>query len=170
MKKGILEDLYNALSTYQDFPNDGVVFKDILPIFMDPELTTRLVCLLIDTIPDEVECIVAPESRGFMLGVLVAFSLGIEFVPIRKKGKLPGDTLSYNYATEYSEDSLEIQLGTTKNKECWFIDDVYATGGTYLATKYLVDKDQGNLLGGTVLLDVINKKPEEITELLEEVK
>jgi adenine phosphoribosyltransferase len=86
-------------------------------------------------------------------------------VPVRKKGKLPGDVISVTYDTEYSTDTLECSRIDLTGKGCWFVDDIYATGGTYRAVEDLVSQLGGNLLGGSVLLDVLGKKDAKIVEV-----
>lgn len=165
-----LKELYNKLGTYPDFPSEGVIFKDIFPILKDPDLTYQLVEELCKTIPEDVTCIVAPESRGFLLGMLVAYRMELKFVPIRKPGKLPGEVYYTSIETEYSNDTLEIQRKSVQDEYCWFIDDIYATGGTYKGAQRLIKKSEGELLGGSVLLDVLGKAPDSIIELFREVK
>jgi adenine phosphoribosyltransferase len=163
--KTIAKILYTKVKEYPNFPTQGVIFKDILPLVTDPTYRTSLISLLEETVPEEVTCVVAPESRGFLLGILVATSLQLKFVPIRKPGKLPGDVISKTYNTEYSRDTLELQADVLSEDDiCWFIDDIYATGGTYDAIKTLVNTE-ASLLGGTILLDVLGNKPDEIIEL-----
>lgn len=165
-----LQELYNKLGTYPDFPTEGVIFKDIFPILKDPESTYNLVEELCKTVPSEVTCIVAPESRGFLLGMLVAYRLELKFIPIRKPGKLPGEVYYTSIETEYSTDVLEMQRKSVRDEDCWFIDDIYATGGTYKGAQKLVKQSEGTLLGGSVLLDVLGKAPRTIKELFKEVK
>lgn len=168
--KDKVENLYEHLNTYEDFPVKGVSFKDIMPLLADKDLFTDLVNALSTTIPGTVTCIVAPESRGFMLGSVLAFLLHIKFVPLRKPGKLPGEVWVKTYDTEYSTDTLEMQAGVINEDDvCWFIDDIYATGGTYRAAQSLVS-NYTTLAGGTVLLDIFNSRPEEIHELFEYCK
>ena len=165
-----LKELYNKLGTYPDFPSEGVIFKDIFPILKDPDYTYQLVEELCNSIPEDVTCIVAPESRGFLLGMLVAYRLELKFVPIRKPGKLPGEVYYTSIETEYSKDRLEVQRKSVQDEYCWFIDDIYATGGTYKGAQKLIKKSEGVLLGGSVLLDVLGKAPESIIEIFREVK
>lgn len=166
-----LKDLYNEMGTYLNFPSPGVEFKDMMPLLNDPDKLFKLVIALAKTIPDNIDVIVGPESRGFLLGILVAYNQHLRFVPIRKQGKLPGRTISCTYDTEYSTDTLEIQKDIIKSGDnCWFIDDVYATGGTYEAAEELINKSNGFLLGGTTLLSVLGNHPDYIIELFEGVK
>lgn len=170
MKLITMLDLYKRIKNYNDFPTEGVVFKDIMPILCEPENRNSLITYITSTIPDDVDVIVAPESRGLMLAFMVSKNLNKEILPLRKKGKLPGDILSYTYETEYSVDTLECQVKDLLGKKCWFIDDVYATGGTYRAAEYLVHNLGANLAGGTVLLDIFDSRPNQLVELFEEVK
>lgn len=170
INKLILKDLYSNIKDIQDFPTKGVLFKDILPLIMDDRLRGNLIHMLEKTIPDNVTCIVAPESRGFLLGVLVANALNLKFVPIRKPGKLPGEVRVKSYDTEYSSDTLEMQVGVLEEKDiCWFIDDVFATGGTYQAVESLVNAE-AHLQGGTVLLDIFDNRNVYVVELFEGIK
>ena len=167
---GTLKYLYDLMGTYPDFPSKGVIFKDMLPLIESPNISGLLIALLANQIPDNVNCIVAPESRGFLLGILVAEKLHLPFIPLRKPNKLPGDKHTVIYKTEYSHDILEMTKGLATNKTCWFIDDIYATGGTHLAANELITKDGGQLIGGSVLLSVFDKHPDNIIELFREVK
>lgn len=170
INKIILKDLYNNIKDIQDFPTKGVLFKDILPLIMDDRLRGNLIHMLSKTVPSDVTCIVAPESRGFLLGILLADELNIKFVPIRKPGKLPGEVRVKSYDTEYSSDTLEMQVGVLDEKDiCWFIDDVFATGGTYHAVECLVNAE-AHLVGGTVLLDIFDNRNVYVTELFEGIK
>lgn len=157
--------LYNQIEYTQDFPSEGVRFADIFPLLSDGTSREWLGYYLTKSIPGGVDTIVAPEVRGLLLGYLTS---GYKVIPIRKKGKLPHPTASVTYDTEYSTDTIEcneLELGN-----CWFIDDIGATYGTYNAVKEIVEKLGGTLKGGTVLLDVLGNKPEEVKELFEEVK
>lgn len=160
----MLEKLYSNIKEYPNFPKEGVLFKDILPLLKDPFLRKDLVTEMSKLIPSEVTCIVAPESRGFLLGMLVAQELNLKFIPVRKPGKLPGEVKSISYSTEYSLDTLEVQQDSLNELDKYFfIDDIYATGGTYKAIKDLLNTNR--FLGGLVLLDVLGNKEPEIISL-----
>lgn len=165
MKQITLDELYSKMRTVENYPKEGVSFKDIIPLIQDPDLRYQLICYIIDTIPDDVDVIVAPETRGLMLASIVADGAGKELLMLRKKGKIPVETYYITYDTEYSTDVLEVERQDLEEKNCWFIDDIYATGGTYKAAKSLVDKCKGVLTGGTILLGVLDKKPRELVEL-----
>lgn len=149
---------------YKDFPKEGVVFKDLTPDMEDLQSFADRINLLLVTVPADVDYIVSPESRGFIYGSPVSLMLGKGFVPVRKEGKLPEEAVEkYTYTTEYSEDTLCIPKMTEyKDKKFFFIDDVYATGGTYEACKELINKVGGTLIGGAVVLSV-GEVPADIT-------
>lgn len=158
----MIQDLYNNIEFIDGFPKEGVRFANILPLLNNPVLRDKLRDVLQDSIPEDVDVIVAPEVRGMLLAYILT---DYTVLPIRKKGKLPGDVVSVTYDTEYSTDTLECRVVDLSNKKCWFIDDIYATGGTYKAVEDLVVKLGGNLLGGSILLDVLGKKDSKIVEV-----
>lgn len=148
----------------KDFPRKDVLFIDFMPTFMDNKLMNRISNYIANFIGDnKVDYIVVPESRGFILGSYLANKIGANVLPIRKKGKIPNKFVgnSYTYQTEYSEETLEIPKIDLKDKNCFFIDDVYALGGTYYACKRLVELSYGNIIGGLCLYNVgINNNPD----------
>jgi adenine phosphoribosyltransferase len=136
-----------AIRDVPDFPKKGIVFKDITTLLKDPVLLRRTVDLLAVLCGDRpVDKVVAIESRGFILGGVLASRLGAGFVPVRKPGKLPAKTLRASYALEYGTDTLEIHedaLG--RDERVLIVDDVIATGGTARAAGELARQ-----LGATV--------------------
>jgi adenine phosphoribosyltransferase len=134
-----------------DFPQPGVVFKDITPLLADHAAFTAVVTALADAGRDAdgatvVDKVVGMEARGFILGAPVALALGAGFVPVRKAGKLPGETHTVSYSLEYGEATLEVARdGIAPGDRVLLVDDVLATGGTADATRQLVE-----LCGGTV--------------------
>lgn len=123
-----------------NFPTPGVNFKDIVPLLADKTAFQRCVQRLSELAwAANAEAVVAIESRGFIFAAPVAFSLGVPFIPIRKKGKLPGKTARLEYDLEYGSGTLEIpQDGLRRGNRVVVIDDVLATGGTARAAKGLV--------------------------------
>lgn len=115
-----------------DFPKPGIVFKDITTLLKDPEGLRQSADLLTGLVrARDVTKVVAIESRGFILGGLLAYRLGLGFVPVRKPGKLPAGTRKVSYALEYGTDSLEIhEDALTAGESVLIVDDVLATGGT----------------------------------------
>jgi adenine phosphoribosyltransferase len=134
-----------------DFPQPGVVFKDITPLLADHEAFAAVVAALADAGRADdgtvvVDKVVGMEARGFILAAPVALALGAGFVPVRKAGKLPGETHRVSYALEYGEATLEVHRdGIAPGDRVLVVDDVLATGGTADATRQLVE-----LCGGTV--------------------
>ncbi len=141
-------DLKYKIREIKDFPKKGVSFKDITTLLKDGEAFKYLVEELSDQLKDQnIDIIVGPEARGFLIGTPVAFNLGIGFVPIRKPGKLPAQTISKEYELEYGTDLLEIHKDSIKpGQRVAIVDDLLATGGTVLATAKLIEE-----LGGEVV-------------------
>jgi len=137
-----VDALKAAIRDVPDFPKKGIVFKDITTLLKDPALFRRTVDLLAVLCGDRpVDKVVAIESRGFILGGVLASRLGAGFVPVRKPGKLPAKTLRASYALEYGTDTLEIHEDALKKGErVLIVDDVIATGGTAHAAGELVDR------------------------------
>lgn len=130
------------IRTVPDFPQPGIQFRDITTLLSDPKglkdtidaFTNRYRAMNLDAV-------VGIEARGFILGSAVAYNLGLGFVPIRKKGKLPGKTVRHEYALEYGTDTVEIHEDSLKKgARVLLIDDLLATGGTCLAAAKLVEK------------------------------
>jgi len=139
----------SKIRTIKDYPKKGIMFRDITTLIKDP-VGFRLVIdnLTQRYIQDEYafDVIVGIESRGFIIGGALSYTLGRGFVPIRKRGKLPGDVESQEYQLEYGTDSIEIHKDALKKGErVLLIDDLLATGGTALAAAALIEK-----LGGTI--------------------
>jgi adenine phosphoribosyltransferase len=136
-----IEALKARIRDVPDFPKPGIIFKDITTLLKDPEGLRRSGDLMADLVRGrKVSKVVAIESRGFILGGLVADRLGLGFVPVRKPGKLPARTRKASYALEYGTDSLEIHDDALDPGESVLIvDDVIATGGTARAAAELVE-------------------------------
>jgi adenine phosphoribosyltransferase len=140
-----------AIRDVADFPRPGIVFKDITPLLADAglfEATTRAMATSFDR--GDVTHVVAIESRGFILGAPVAQHLRAGFVPVRKPGKLPGKTEAEEYALEYGTDRLEMHADAcdwSRRPKVLIVDDVIATGGTADATRRLVEKLGGEVVG-----------------------
>lgn len=140
----------SKIRTIADYPKKGIMFRDITTLIKDP-VGFRLV---IDSLTqryireDKVfDVIVGIESRGFIIGGALSYTLGKGFVPVRKKGKLPAETVSHEYALEYGTDTIEMHKDSiTKGCRVLLIDDLLATGGTALAAASLIEK-----LGGVIM-------------------
>lgn len=139
-----------------DFPKKGVIFKDITPLLNSVEARKEVINRFIENLPDtKIDKVIGVESRGFFFGILLAQELGVGFVPVRKKGKLPFDTLSASYELEYGTDILEIHTDAIQKGENVLIhDDVLATGGTIKAVSELVEKLGGNIVQLNFLMEL----------------
>jgi adenine phosphoribosyltransferase len=139
--------LGKKLRVIPDFPVPGVSFKDITTLLADPEAFRASIDLLKKECEKyDFDVIVAPESRGFIVGSALAYAMGKSFAPVRKKGKLPWKTLQGEYKLEYGNDVLEIHKDAVKpGQKALVLDDLLATGGTIAATIDMVEK-----LGGVV--------------------
>ncbi len=155
-----MEHLKKYINEITDFPKEGIVFKDINPIYKDPkkwkEIMLPLQKLISDKNPNYIAGI---ESRGFISASVLAFELEVGFIPIRKTNKLPGKVVGVDYKLEYGEDRLEIQQGLIeKDSKVIIVDDLLATGGTASAAGKLISEAGCHLIGYAFLV--------EITELL----
>jgi adenine phosphoribosyltransferase len=139
-----------------DFPRAGIGFKDITPLLADPEALRESVSRLADHArPLGVDCVVAAEARGFLLGPAVALELGAGFVLARKPGKLPHETVSASYALEYGEGTLEMHSDPTQHGRRVLVhDDLLATGGTARALCELVEQLGGEIVGCSFLIEL----------------
>lgn len=139
-----------------DYPEPGVVFKDITPLFADPVALRRTVEDIAEHFRDAgVTKVVGPEARGFMIGVPVALELGAAFIPARKPGKLPRETFSVSYELEYGTDTLEIHKDAIQpDDRVLIVDDLIATGGTASAVGKLVQDVAGELIGYACILEL----------------
>lgn len=142
-------DLKEIIRVIPDFPEPGISFKDITTLLKDGQSFRYAISQLADACREKkVDLIVAPEARGFVLGAPVAYELGIGFIPVRKIGKLPAETMEAAYDLEYGKDKVEIHIDAIKpGQKVAVVDDLLATGGTVNTTLELVKK-----LGGEVSL------------------
>ena len=150
------DTLRRALRTIPDFPEPGIQFQDITPLLADPELLTQAAHALAQPFADaSITHVVGVEARGFILGPLIAGQLGAGFVPVRKAGKLPHDTLTATYDLEYGSDTIELHADTLGPTDRVLIhDDVLATGGTAAATARLVAQTKAALAGYSFLIEL----------------
>lgn len=149
-------DLRSFVRDIPDFPRPGIVFKDITPLLLDPlALDAAVVGLATYAEPLEVDFVVAAEARGFILGGALARQLGAGFVPARKPGKLPHDTVSAEYTLEYGLDALEVHSDALAGGARVLIhDDLLATGGTARALCDLVESLGAAIAGAVFLVEL----------------
>ena len=150
-----------------DFPEPGIVFRDVTPLLAVPSVFERVVAEL-SAGATELDAVVGIESRGFILGAPVALHTGAGFVPARKAGKLPGETVAVAFALEYGEAVLELQAGAIEpGQRVLIVDDVLATGGTAAAAAALVEKLGGEVVGLTFLIELVALRGAERLERFE---
>jgi adenine phosphoribosyltransferase len=137
-----------------DFPQAGIVFRDITPL-LGNGAALRSAVDAIATLYDEIDTVVGIESRGFILGAPVAYALRVGMVPVRKLGRLPRATERADYALEYGTNTVEIHADALQPRErVLIVDDVLATGGTAAATAELVERLGGEVAGIAVLIEL----------------
>lgn len=139
-----------------DFPKEGIVFKDITPLLLNPEGRKECLSLLLSSLKDKkIDKVIGVESRGFFFGMLLAEALQVGFIPVRKPKKLPFTTISASYDLEYGTDALEIHIDAIKPGDKVLIhDDVLATGGTAKAVCELVEQLGGEIVQLNFLMEI----------------
>ena len=157
-------DYESYIATIPDYPEPGVMFKDITPLFADATALKAAIADLADHFRDAgVTKVIGPEARGFMVGVPMAIELDAGFIPARKPGKLPRATYSMSYELEYGTDSLEIHQDAIQPGDRVLIaDDLVATGGTAAATAKLIREVGGELVGYAFILELCYLGPREL--------
>ena len=157
-------DYESLIIDIPDYPEPGVIFKDITPLFDDPVGFANI----IDDISNHflgrgITKVVGAEARGFMLGAPIAYRLGVGFVPARKPGKLPREVFSQTYALEYGTDELQIHRDAlTPNDKVLIVDDLVATAGTTVATAKLVEQTGASVEAFAFVLELAFLGPREI--------
>ncbi|XP_049927087.1 adenine phosphoribosyltransferase [Epinephelus moara] len=153
-----LQLVHKHIRAFPDFPKKGILFRDICPILKDPAALTAVIDLFEDHVRknhQEVDLLVGLDARGFLFGPLLAQRLGVGFVMVRKKGKLPGSTVSVAYDLEYGKAEVEIQEdAVAPGQKVLLIDDLLATGGTLYAACELMKKQQAKILGCLVVIEL----------------
>jgi adenine phosphoribosyltransferase len=154
--KAPMHTLASSIRSVPDFPKKGIVFRDITTLLKDRIAFREAVDVFYERYRDErVDKVVCVESRGFILGAALALKLGAGFVPIRKRGKLPAQTLQEEYSLEYGTDVVEIHADAIRPGERILVhDDLLATGGTISAACRLVEKLGGKILGLSFLIEL----------------
>lgn len=139
-----------------DFPEEGIIFRDVTSVLQDADGLHLAIDLMQDKIKDlDFDVVVGPESRGFIFGVPIAYNLHKPFVPVRKKGKLPCDTVSMEYELEYGTATIEIHKDAIKSgQKVLIVDDLMATGGTIEAIIKLIKQLGGQVVGSVFLMEL----------------
>jgi adenine phosphoribosyltransferase len=156
MAADTIERLRAGVRDVPNFPKHGIVFKDITPILVDPQLLHESINVFLTRCRDlPIDKIVGIDARGFLFGSAVAYALGVGFVPIRKKGKLPFKTESASYSLEYGDAEMEMHVDSiVPGEKIVLIDDLLATGGTSAAAAALIRKVGGELLEAQFLIEL----------------
>lgn len=146
-------DLKQKIRVIEDFPQEGISFKDITTLLKDGEAFRHAIKSMAELIRNkDVDLVAGPEARGFIVGTPLAYELGVGFVPARKKGKLPGEVIKAEYDLEYGTDIIEMHKDAIKpGQKVVVVDDLLATGGTILSTIELVEK-LGGIVSGIIFL------------------
>ncbi len=149
-------DLKQTIRVIENFPKEGISFKDITTLLQDGKaLKFAIDEMIADLKNKEVDLIVGPEARGFLLGTPVAYGMGVGFVPVRKPGKLPWEVESFEYDLEYGSNILEIHKDAIKpGQKVAIVDDLLATGGTMEAAAKLIEKLGGEVVSMQFLIEL----------------
>ena len=154
-----IETLKSAVRDVHDFPEPGIVFKDITPILSSPDLFSLAVENMISSLGNtKIDKVVGIDARGFLFCTLVAEQLGLGALMIRKPNKLPGELIEKKYELEYGTNSLSIQKLNLENKSIVIIDDLLATGGSMQCSKDLLESLGANVVGGAVVIELTSLK------------
>ncbi|MFD0674324.1 adenine phosphoribosyltransferase [Cohnella sp. GCM10027633] len=149
-------DFKNYIRVIPDFPQPGIRFKDITTLLKDPVAYQAAIDELKALVKHlDIDLIAGPEARGFVIGAPLALALGVGFVPIRKSGKLPGDTVEAAYDLEYGKDRLAVHRDAIQpGQKVLIADDLLATGGTIATTINLIDQLGGEVIGAAFLIEL----------------
>lgn len=150
----IVEEIKLNIRDVPNFPKEGIMFKDITPIMMNPSLSNKIVDHLFELYKNQnIEVVAGIESRGFLFGYPLAMRLGVPFVLIRKQGKLPYQKISHEYTLEYGTSTIEMHTDAiSKNQRVLIHDDLLATGGSAEAAAKLIEQSGGVIAGFNFLV------------------
>ncbi len=150
------EELAKTIRDIPDFPRPGIIFKDITPVLKNVELCNKIVDRYLTFFKDtKIDAIAGIEARGFLFGILLANKLGVPFVPIRKSGKLPYETISEEYSLEYGVSKIEMHKDAIDNDMNVLLhDDLLATGGSAEAAAKLIEKSGARVVGFSFLVEL----------------
>lgn len=153
-----LEYLKNSIKSIPDYPKPGILFRDVTSLLEDPKAYATSIELLVARFKDTgVTKVVGTEARGFLFGAPVALELGVGFVPVRKPGKLPRETIFENYELEYGTDKLEIHVDAIQpGDKVLVVDDLLATGGTIEATVKLIRRLGGEVTDAAFIINLFD--------------
>lgn len=149
-------DLKECVRVIEDFPQEGISFKDITTLLKDGKTLKYAIDKIVEDLKNQnIDIVAGPEARGFLIGTPVAYALGAGFVPVRKPGKLPGEVERYEYDLEYGSNILEIHRDAIKpGQKVVIVDDLLATGGTTEATIKLIESLGGEVVSVQFLIEL----------------
>lgn len=158
-----MKQIEEYIRSIKDFPKEGIIFRDVTSVLQDADGLHLAIDSMQDKIKDwDFDLVVGPESRGFIFGVPIAYNLHKPFIPVRKKGKLPCETVSMEYELEYGTEEIEIHRDAIKSgQKVVIIDDLIATGGTIEAIIKLVEQLGGEVVGICFLMELEGLKGRE---------
>ncbi len=156
-------NLKETIRTVSNWPIEGVMFRDITTLTQNSQALREVCDIFYERYKDmNIGKIVGIDARGFIFGAVLAYKLGIGFVPVRKKGKLPYNTISATYSLEYGEDTVEMHVDAIKKGErVVIVDDLIATGGTLSAATQLVEQLEGDIIECAIIIDLPDLKGKE---------
>ncbi|KEI03825.1 adenine phosphoribosyltransferase [Clostridium botulinum] len=156
-------DLREKIRVINDFPKEGISFKDVTTILNDKEALKYTVDAIVEYLKDKnIDVVVGPEARGFLFGAPVAYAIGAGFVPVRKKGKLPYETISSEYDLEYGSDVLQMHKDAIKKgQRVAIVDDLLATGGTMGSVIEMIEKLGGEVVSVDFVIELTDLKGRE---------
>jgi adenine phosphoribosyltransferase len=148
--------LKSTIRTVPNWPKPGVMFRDITPLFQNRRALRALIDVFVQRyIEGELDYIAGLDARGFIIGPILAYELGIGFIPIRKQGKLPFETVAQSYELEYGSATVEIHADACRQGDrIVLVDDLIATGGTMMAGKILLDRLGANVVEAAAIIDL----------------
>lgn len=151
-----MADIAKLIRTIPHYPKEGIMFRDITTLLKDPQGFNTTINMLVEKYKDApIDYIAGIEARGFILGSALAFALGKGFIPVRKKGKLPGKTITQSYDLEYGSDTIEIHDDAIHaGASVLLIDDLIATGGTAIGAITLIEKVGGKIFETAFVVDL----------------
>lgn len=151
----IQEKINNTIVDVVDFPKKGIIYKDITPLFLNPELSEEIVNEFVEKAKGKIDIVCGIESRGFLYGIQIAQKLNVPFVLVRKAGKLPPPTINQSYDLEYGQATIEVNPNyIQKDARVLIHDDILATGGTAEACAELIEKCGGKVEQFSFIMDL----------------
>ncbi|WP_123054264.1 adenine phosphoribosyltransferase [Clostridium sp. JN-1] len=156
-------DIKEKIRVIEGFPHEGISFKDVTTLLKDKEAFKYTVDKMASYLKDkDIDIVIGPEARGFLFGAPIAYAIGAGFVPVRKKGKLPCETISASYKLEYGSDELEMHKDAIKKgQRVAIVDDLLATGGTISSAAKLVEQVGGNVVTIDFVIELTDLKGKE---------